>query len=142
VIRRVRPRVGVASDSRRRALRRVAAALSAACALIYVLIGVGVLRVDVAGDTQTEGLVFGVLAAAAFGLGTVLLVATDRRSFWVLGAAFQAFTIVTYFQVAERRDPPFEVWGLLLEVLQSIILASLLALVILDRRRDDPERER
>ena len=114
----------------RRTVRYVAAALSATMAAIYALIGLGVL--DVGGSAaDKEGLwMFGAMAASAFALGAVLLLATDRRWLWILGVAFQMFVYVMYLVVSERRTPPFEIWGITLRIIQLPLLAALVALVV------------
>jgi hypothetical protein len=75
-------------------------------------------------------IVFGVLAGGAFLLGAVLLMRFDRRVLWMVGAAFQAFAIAAYFNVAPQRVPPYEVWGLSLKVAQAVLLVALLFLGI------------
>jgi peptidoglycan/LPS O-acetylase OafA/YrhL len=116
--------------ARRRRVRLAAAALSASCALIYFLIGLGVVYTTQTSDERTGLAVFGALAGLAYALGAVLLVSLDRRAAWIFGAAFQVFVIAAYFRVAENRDPPFEVWGILLKVLQVVILGALVYLVL------------
>jgi hypothetical protein len=103
--------------------------LALANAAVYGLIGAGVVRVvEPAPQGGPSLALFGVLAGGAFLLGAVLLLGFDRRLLWWLGAAFQAFTIVTYFTVAPQRVPSYEVWGLSLKVAQVVLLALLLAL--------------
>jgi hypothetical protein len=124
-----------------RTLRLAAAALSATCAVIYLAIGAGwLLPVSVAGDARVGLLVFGLLAGGAFAAGCLLLLVVEWRSVWLLGAAFQVFAIVAYVQVAEKRDPPFEFWGIFLKVLQVVILVALALLAA--ARADAPRRSR
>jgi phosphatidylserine synthase len=124
----------VRGSDRRWAVRLIAAALSAACAVVYFLIGFGAIYETPADGTSL--LFFGLPAGLAFALGAVLLLATDRRGAWILGAAFQVFVIVAYFMVAEKRTPPFEVWGIMLKIAQAGILAALLYLIV----RPGPDR--
>jgi hypothetical protein len=123
---------GTASgEGARRRLRRAAAALALANAVVYGLIGTGAVRVvEPAPEGDPSLLLFGVLAGGAFLLGAVLLLSFDRRPLWWLGAAFQALAIVTYFNVAPQRVPSYEVWGLSLKVAQVVLLALLLALAV------------
>jgi hypothetical protein len=121
----------------RRTVRVVAAALSAAMAGIYFLIGLGVL--DVGGGSGDDAgflIVFGAMAGSAFALGTMLLVATDRRWLWILGAVFQVFVFWAYVDVARQRTPPFEIWGITLRIIQVPLLLALayLALRVPDAR--------
>lgn len=115
----------------RRRVRWAAGALALANAMVYALIGIGVLHVsDVAEGDAGLMLVFGVMSAAAFLIGAVLLWAFDRRPLWIVGAAFQAFAIIAYVNVAPQRTPPFEVWGVSLKVAQALLLVLLLALAV------------
>jgi FtsH-binding integral membrane protein len=116
-----------AVDAHRRAIRYFAAALSTGCAVVYFMIGLGLVYEDVADAPSL--LYFGVPAGLSFVLGATLLVATDRRILWVLGAIYQAFVILAYIGVAERRDPPFEMVGIALKVAQVGIFCLLLALI-------------
>jgi hypothetical protein len=115
-------------ETHRRSIRYLAAALSAGCALVYFLIGFGLVYEEPADGTSL--IYFGVPAGLSFVLGAALLLAADRRSLWVLGAIYQVFVILAYFGVAERRDPPFEPVGILLKVAQLAILGLLLALLL------------
>jgi hypothetical protein len=112
-------------------VRWAAAVLALANAVVYALIGAGVLSVVNGAPGPRPGLiVFGVLAGGAFLLGAVLLMRFDRRVLWMVGAAFQAFAIAAYFNVAPQRVPPYEVWGLSLKVAQAVLLVALLFLGI------------
>lgn len=122
-----------------RLLRGVAAALAAGCAVVYFLIGLGVIYDG--HDNELGLLVFGFSAGLAFTLGVLLLVATERRAVWFLGALFQVFVIVAYVQVSSRRDPPFEIWGISLKIAQAAILAALLGLLLNSRRAGSAQVE-
>ena len=118
-------------ERRRRLVRYVAAVLSAATALAYFGIGLGVLKIVETTTSDTPDLfTFGAVAGAAFVLGTVLLLAFDHRGVWLLGALFQAGAIVMYVAISPQRTPPFEQWGILIKVLQVAILVALAYLVI------------
>jgi len=114
---------------RRRAVRYIAAALSAGCAIVYFAIGFGLIHATEPAPGSSDLLAFGVAAGLAFAVGAVLLVATDRVAAWILGAVLQIIVIVMYFVVAEQRTPPVEAWGLLLKATQTAILAALLYLI-------------
>jgi hypothetical protein len=114
----------------RQTIRRIAAALAAATAVLYVLVGLEVLRVVSVEPAGSDLLGFGLSAAAAFALGAGLLLATDRRILWALGAFLQVVVIVMYVAVAPVRTPPFEVWGVLIKVLQGLLLVALAWLAI------------
>ena len=96
----------------RHPIRIVAAIASAATTLMYLLIAFHVVSVVQPYADQT----WAFAPAAAYALGTPLLVALDRRLLWVLGALLQVFVIAMYFNVAPRRTPAFELWGILIRV--------------------------
>ena len=115
----------------RRQVRFVAALASATMAVIYFLIGLGVLGIG--GSTSGEMVdltVFGFSAGTAFLLLAALLVLTDRRWLWGLAAFFQVWVYVVYFGVAPGREPPFEIWGLTLRIIQLVLLAGLVYLAV------------
>lgn len=114
----------------RHSVRMIGAACAAVMAAIYYLIGLGLLDVGAATDGSDAGsmLTFGGLAGSAFLLGAILLALFDRRWIWWLGLIFQLFVYFAYVQVAGIRNPPFEVWGIALRVIElplTIILAYL-----------------
>jgi len=109
-----------------RAIRYFAAMLTGITAVIYFMIGFNVVSVL---DKSTDQ-VFGIFAALAYGLGVVLLLAVNRRMIWVTGAVFQVFVIFTYINFASQRSPAFEVWGILLRVVQLILLVTLVYLTV------------
>lgn len=123
--------------TRRRTIRYAAAAASALTALVYLLIGLGVLRVVETAADAPPMLDFGLAAGGAFALGAVLLASTDRRILWVVGALLQVGVIVTYVNVASQRTPPFEAWGITIKVLQVLILAALAYLAVTPAERED-----
>jgi hypothetical protein len=113
----------------RERVRLIGAIAAAVMAAIYLLIGLGVLNVGrstSAGNADPNAmLVFGVSAGAAFALGAVLLLLTDWRPLWILGLAFQVLVYAAYVSVSAQRDPPFEVWGITLRVIQVPLLFAL-----------------
>jgi hypothetical protein len=114
-------------------LRIVAIALCAACAVVYVAIGLGLVY-----EQRPEGIrlwAFGYSTALVFAVGIVLLLLKPGRLVWTLGSAFMVFVLVAYVVVAPRREPSFEIWGISLKVAQAVILAALLGLIAEDRRR-------
>jgi hypothetical protein len=119
----------------RRTIRHAAAAVAAAMAVVYFLIGLGVLNVGGSEGDRAFLWVFGGLAGGAFLLGALLLVAFDRRWLWIVGAIFQVFVYWAYVGVSKTRTPAFETWGITLRIIQ---LPLLVALTYLALRR--PER--
>jgi hypothetical protein len=117
-------------SDRRRLVRIVAAVVSAGVALVYLMIGLGVVTVV---KTVPEGMdmfQFGVMAAAAYVIGAVLLSAFDNRFLWAVGMLLQFSTISLYFVVSVQRDPPYEVWGILIKVGEVVLLALLTYLTL------------
>jgi hypothetical protein len=110
----------------RQQIRIVAAIASAATTLMYLLIAFHVVAVVQPYADQT----WAFAPAAAYALGTALLVVFDRRLLWVLGAVLQVLVIAMYFNVAPQRTPAFEVWGILIRVAQFILLGTLAYLVM------------
>lgn len=119
----------------RKTIRYGAAAIATTMAAIYFLIGLGVL--DIGGTTNSREflLVFGVLAGGAFLLGALLLFTQDRRWLWVAGVLFQVFVIWAYIDVSKTRTPPYEVWGIMLRIIQLPLLAALAWLAL---RKPEP----
>jgi hypothetical protein len=110
---------------RRRPIRYLAAAFSAATALMYFMIAFRVVTV-IEGSADSTWALF---PCAAYTLGAVLLLVYDHREVWILGAALQVFVIFTYFDLAAQRTPAFEIWGILIRIAQFIILFALAYLV-------------
>ncbi|MGZ8562839.1 MAG: hypothetical protein ACXWWU_04385 [Candidatus Limnocylindria bacterium] len=114
----------------RTTIRRAGAMVAAVMAMIYFLIGAGVLQVGGSNEEREFLWVFGALAGGAFLLGAVLLMRLDRRWLWMLGAAFQVFVYWGYFSVAPDRTPAFETWGITLRIVQVPLLIALLYLAV------------
>ena len=114
----------------RRTIRFAAAVFAGAMAAIYFLIGLGVLTVVEGQSTDASLLGFGAMAGSAFLLGAVLLLATDRRWLWILGALLQIFVVVGYVTVAADRTPAFEVWGITLRIIQVPLFGALVYLAL------------
>jgi hypothetical protein len=114
----------------RRNVRYAAAALAATMAGIYYLIGLGVL--DVGGSTDPEAatgmFAFGAMAGTGFLVGAILLAFFDRRILWILGAVLQVLVFAMYIAVSSTREPPFELWGIALRLLQIPLFAALVYL--------------
>lgn len=115
----------------RRSVRNFAAAVAAVTALLYALIGVGLLTVVEPG-TSDEGdmLAFGLPAAGAFLVGALLLILFDSRVLWLLGAILQVIVLVGYVAMAGIRTPQFEVWGIIIKATQLVLLCALAFLVL------------
>jgi hypothetical protein len=117
-------------NGRRRTIRYGAAAIAGTMAVIYFLIGLRVLDVGGTDADQQFLWVFGMMAGGAFALGAVLLVAFDRRWLWIVGVVFQVFVFWAYVDVSKSRNPPFEMWGITLRIIQFPLVAALVYLAV------------
>jgi hypothetical protein len=110
--------------------RWVATAAAALSAVLYFLIGNEVLKIGEATSGEADLLAFGVSAGTAFVV--VALVVWFARRRWILGvvAIFDALVLGAYFAFAGLREPPFELWGLLIKVCQAVLLTATLYLIV------------
>jgi hypothetical protein len=111
-------------------VRYIAAALAAAAAVLYFLIGIGVLRVVDASSATPDLFEFGAMTGGAFAIGALLLAITDRRLLWYMGALVQMVVLVGYMFAADMRTPAFEFWGLALKAIQLVLLVALVYLAV------------
>jgi hypothetical protein len=119
----------------RTTIRHAGAVVAVVMAVIYFLIGAGILQVVTPNEDPGSLFVFGAGAGGAFLLGALLLMRFDRRWLWMLGAAFQVFVYWGYFSVAPDRTPAFEPWGITLRIVQVPLLIALLYLAVRPEQR-------
>ena len=113
----------------RRQIRSLGALASGTMALIYYLIGLGVLGIGGTSSGESVDLwLFGFSAGSGFLIMSLLLMRTDRRWVWIVAAMVQAWVFLMYFLVSGTREPPFEVWGIALRILQVPLLLILVYL--------------
>lgn len=124
----------------RRLVRFATAAGVAAAAVIYLLIGLGVISVieDQAAEPGTPMF----MAAALFSLLAVALLISAGRPVVLAGAALQVLVIVGYVVVAANRTPAFEAWGIGMKVLEVALLAGFVSLAITPKRTITPGQSR
>jgi hypothetical protein len=115
-----------------------AATMAGIAASIYFLIALRV--ITVLEHAPKDQAVFGAMAGSGYAIGVVLLLASERRVVWVLGALLQVFVIAMYFSVSPDRTPHYEVWGILLRIPQSLILITLVYLSIWGKSSDKQAR--
>jgi hypothetical protein len=99
---------------------------SLAAGVIYVLIGVGMVSVGESTEQATTDLV-GLGAVMAFvSVAVAALVWLLPASRVVLAGVFlvEAMTLLGYVAFAGLREPPFELWGLLIKAFQAIVLVG------------------
>ncbi len=109
--------------------RRLAAAAAAATAVLYALIGVGVLVVTNEGPS-TDLQVFGLTAAAAFVAVAVVVTRARRRLVLAIVGALVVPVLIMYAVMAEVREPHVELWGLLIVALQVVLVGALVVAVV------------
>lgn len=114
----------------RRTARFAGAAIAAAMALIYLLIGFEVVRVVDDAPVGSDIFGFGVGAALLFAMTAVVMLAVDRRALWLGLAVVQVLVAAMYFAVSVDRHPQFELWGITLRVLQAGLFAALVYLAL------------
>jgi hypothetical protein len=114
----------------RERVRYIAAGLAAATALLYFLIGLGVVRVVESSAATPDLFEFGAMAGGAFAFGALLLAVTDRRELWVVGALLQMVVLIGYVSAADMRTPAFEFWGLAIKAFQLLLLGALTYLAL------------
>ena len=112
---------------RRQRVRTFAAAMAACASFIYFLIGLRVVSVI---QNPEEQVGFGFAAGAGFAVAALLILSVDQRSLWVAGAVLQVLIIFMYFILAAERVPEFEVWGILLRIVQVPLLVAVTYLAI------------
>lgn len=110
-------------------VRYTGALAASAMAVIYFLIGLGVLDIGGTKSGETVDLaVFGFSAGLAFLVLALLLALTDRRWLWILATIFQLWVYLIYVSVSGSREPSFELWGITLRIIQVPLLGALVYL--------------
>ena len=111
-----------------------------ATALLYFLIGLGVLNIGTSKEGAGNDLLgFGTVSGVAYLIVATLIYLIKRKLVWILAAVFDLLVIIVYFAVAGIRQPPYEVWGLLIKVLEVVLLGAL-AYLIYGARKPSPAR--
>jgi len=112
-----------------RALRVITAALATAAAVIYLRLAVAALPAAGAGVSDPGLLWFGLVAAAAYLFGTVVIVMSDRWLWWLGGAFVQVVAVFAYAGLPADRAALPASWGTTLRVVQALILLALAVLI-------------
>ena len=63
------------------------------------------------------------------------------RSQWPSDASAAAAVIAMYFAVAEIREPPVELWGVLIKAFQVVLLGAVVFMIIRGPQRQHVERQ-
>src|SRR5689334_21307109 len=97
---------------------------------VYLLIGLGIVSVGTSTQEATTDLFgFGVAMAAASVAVAALLWFVPRRPTLYGVVGFQLLVLVGYVLAAGLREPPFELWGLLIKACQTVVLLVAILLV-------------
>lgn len=103
---------------------------SLAAGLVYLLIGLGLVSVGTSTqDATTDLFAFGVSMAVASVAIAALLWFVPRRGVLFGVVAFQLLVLIGYVLAAGVREPPFELWGLLVKACQAVVLIAAILLV-------------
>ena len=110
--------------------RTVAVAAAAASAILYILIGFEVLDVGSSRTGTNDILSFGLLMGAVYAVIAAVVALVPWR--WVLGvvAIVNALVFIGYFALAGVREPPVELWGLLVKASQLVLLGAMAYLLV------------
>ena len=120
-------------------VRGVGVAAAIAVAALYGLIGTGALSVGPATtDVATDLFAFGMLMGAIYLATAAALWWWHGRIGLALLAGFQLIPLLGYVAAAGLREPPFELWGVLIKVGQVAVLVAATALAFHAGRRTLP----
>lgn len=121
------------------AIRRLAIAAALAAAVLYALIGLGVLDVGRPSSGAAPDIgPFGAVMAATFVVVAVALARFESIPTLIGVIVVQLIVIVGYFALAGVRVPAIEITGLLVKLAQLIVLISALGLLLEIRARHRP----
>lgn len=113
------------------AIRRLAIGAALAAAVLYALIGLGVLDVGRPSSGGPADLgPFGALMAATFVVVALALARFESIPTLLGVIVVQLIVIVGYFALAAVREPAIEINGLLVKLAQVVVLVSAVALLL------------
>src|SRR5690348_11293653 len=109
-----------------RTARLVAVLASLASGAIYLLIGIGVVSVGRSTDGATTDLfAFGALMAiVSVAVAAGVWLAPGSRLVLIGVAIVQLIALIGYVAAAGLREPPFDLWGILIKVGQGTVLVA------------------
>jgi hypothetical protein len=116
-------------------LRWLGVGAAIASAALYLLIGIGWLTVGASTQEATTDLFgFGVLMGGVYAVTSLAIWFMRSRVVLALVAAFQLIPLLGYVAFAGLREPPFELWGVLIKVCQVGVLVAAAALALRSSR--------
>ena len=103
-------------------------------ALVYVLVGSGVLAVGDAASAE-DGVNMAYVAAGCYFLGGLLIV-LRRRGLWILGLVMNTLVMLFFFQMYQARPAViFSPGGLATKIAQILLEVTLIYLIFFSRRK-------
>ena len=103
-------------------------------ALVYVLVGLGVLAVGDAASAE-DGVNMAYVAAGCYFLGGLLIV-LRRRGLWILGLVMNTLVMLFFFQMYQARPAViFSPGGLATKIAQLLLEVTLIYLIFFSRRK-------
>jgi peptidoglycan/LPS O-acetylase OafA/YrhL len=118
----------------RRLALALAVASAAITAILYLLVGFGMLDIGEPAPRVTRSVLgFGLTAGAAYAVVTYLLLRVQRRWAWIAVALLNAIAIGVYFATDATRVPSFEWPGLAIQAVQLVMLMAVTVLAIAGR---------
>lgn len=103
-------------------------------ALVYVLVGSGVLAVGDAASAE-DGVNMAYVAAGCYFLGGLLIV-LRRRGLWILGLVMNTLVMLFFFQMYQARPAViFSPGGLATKIAQLLLEVTLIYLIFFSRRK-------
>jgi peptidoglycan/LPS O-acetylase OafA/YrhL len=105
--------------------RWVGVGAAIAGAVLYLLIGVGVLAVgESTQEPTTDLLAFGTIMSGLYVVIAVALWRWRSRIGLALIAVLQLVPLIGYVAAAGLREPPYEPWGVLIKACQVVVLVA------------------
>ena len=106
--------------------RIVAAIASLGAGAIYLLIGTGVVSVGRSTQEATTDLfAFGaIMAVVSLAIAAAIWLVPWSRLALIGAAIVELIALIGYVAAAGLREPPFDLWGVLIKVCQGIVLVA------------------
>jgi len=125
----------------RQAARSVAVVAAVMTAVLYLMVGFGVVSVGRSSSGEAPDLLrFGLTAGVTFAVAAGLLGLFRSRVLWFALALLNVVVVVAYFALSDLREPPVELWGLLIKACQVVGFGALAYLTVRGAGSDTTDR--
>jgi hypothetical protein len=123
---RTKPATSPTTDRTPAVARIVAALASLGAGAVYLLIGTNVVSVGRSTrEATTDLFAFGALMAiVSLAIAIALWLAPWSRAALIGVAIVELVALIGYVAAAGLREPPFDLWGVLIKVLQATVLVA------------------